>query len=27
MKALDEEAWASGERVLFVPTYFVLGRV
>jgi ubiquinone/menaquinone biosynthesis C-methylase UbiE len=27
MKALDEKAWASGERVLFVPTYFVLGRV
>ena len=27
MKALDEEAWASGERVLFVPTYFVRGKV
>lgn len=27
MKLLDEEAWARGERVLFVPTYFVRGRV
>jgi ubiquinone/menaquinone biosynthesis C-methylase UbiE len=27
MKALDEQAWERGERVLFVPTYFVLGRV
>ncbi len=27
MKLLDEEAWARGERVLFVPTYFVWGRV
>lgn len=27
MKLLDEEAWARGERVLHVPTYFVLGRV
>lgn len=27
MKWMDEEAWARGERVLYVPTYFVLGRV
>lgn len=27
MKLLDEEAWARGERVLHVPTYFVWGRV
>lgn len=27
MKLLDEGAWARGERVLFVPTYFVQGRV
>lgn len=27
MKLLDEQAWARGERVLFVPTYFVWGRV
>lgn len=27
MKLLDEEAWARGERVLHVPTYFALGRV
>ncbi|MBI5933405.1 MAG: methyltransferase domain-containing protein [Chloroflexi bacterium] len=27
MKLMDEEAWARGERVLHVPTYFVLGRV
>ena len=27
MKALDEEAWARGERTLFVPTYFAWGRV
>jgi len=27
MKQLDEQAWARGERVLFVPTYFVWGRV
>ena len=27
MKLLDDEAWARGERVLYVPTYFVLGRV
>lgn len=27
MKLLDEEAWKRGERVLFVPTYFVWGRV
>lgn len=27
MKALDEEAWARGERILYVPTYFVWGRV
>lgn len=27
MKSLDEEAWAHGERELYVPTYFVWGRV
>ena len=27
MKLLDKEAWARGERVLFVPTYFAWGRV
>lgn len=27
MKLLDEAAWERGERVLFVPTYFVWGRV
>jgi ubiquinone/menaquinone biosynthesis C-methylase UbiE len=27
MKVLDEQAWERGERVLFVPTYFVRGRV
>lgn len=27
MKALDEQAWERGERVLFVPTYFAWGRV
>lgn len=27
MKLIDEEAWARGERVLYVPTYFVWGRV
>jgi hypothetical protein len=26
MKALDEQAWASGVRVLNVPTYFAWGR-
>lgn len=26
MKALDDEAWAQGERVLYVPTYFAWGR-
>jgi hypothetical protein len=26
MKALDEQAWARGERVLHVPTYFAWGR-
>jgi SAM-dependent methyltransferase len=25
LKLLDEEAWEGGERVLFVPTYWVLG--
>lgn len=24
---LDREAWARGERVLFVPTFFAVGRV
>ena len=27
MKLIDEEAWARSERVLHVPTYFVLGKV
>lgn len=27
MKKLDEQAWQNGERVLYVPTYFVWGRV
>jgi ubiquinone/menaquinone biosynthesis C-methylase UbiE len=27
MKILDEKAWARGERVLYVPTYFAWGRV
>ncbi|MEW5941839.1 MAG: class I SAM-dependent methyltransferase [Chloroflexota bacterium] len=27
MKTLDEQAWERGERVLYVPTYFCLGRV
>ena len=27
MKLMDEEAWARDERVLYVPTYFMLGRV
>jgi hypothetical protein len=27
MKLLDEAAWARGERVLFVPTYFAWGKV
>jgi ubiquinone/menaquinone biosynthesis C-methylase UbiE len=27
MRALDEQAWECGERVLFVPTYFAWGRV
>lgn len=27
MKRLDEKAWADGERVLYVPTYFAWGRV
>ncbi len=27
MKLLDAQAWERGERVLFVPTYFALGRV
>ena len=26
MKVLDEDAWASGERELHVPTYFAWGR-
>jgi len=26
MKTLDEQAWARGERVLNVPTYFAWGR-
>ncbi len=27
MKSLDDDAWARGERVLHVPTYFAWGRV
>ena len=27
LKRLDEKAWADGERVLYVPTYFAWGRV
>jgi len=27
LKALDEQAWARGERTLHVPTYFAWGRV
>jgi ubiquinone/menaquinone biosynthesis C-methylase UbiE len=27
LKALDKQAWAHGERVLHVPTYFAWGRV
>ncbi len=26
MKALDEDAWAAGQRELYVPTYFAWGR-
>jgi SAM-dependent methyltransferase len=27
LKSLDEAAWASGARVLFVPTFYAWGRV
>jgi ubiquinone/menaquinone biosynthesis C-methylase UbiE len=27
LKKLDQAAWASGERILHVPTYFAWGRV
>jgi SAM-dependent methyltransferase len=27
IKSVDEKAWASGERVLFVPTFYAWGRV
>jgi SAM-dependent methyltransferase len=27
MKSADENAWVSGERVLFVPTFYTWGRV
>ncbi len=27
MKLLDERAWESGERVLYVPTYFAWGQI
>jgi hypothetical protein len=27
MRKLDEAAWQSGERVLFVPTFYAWGRV
>ena len=26
-EVVDENAWASGERVLFVPTFYAWGRV
>ncbi len=26
-KALDEEAWARGERILYVPTHYLWGRI
>ena len=26
IKSMDEKAWASGERVLFVPTFYTWGR-
>jgi len=26
LKHLDEAAWRSGERVLYVPTYWIIGR-
>lgn len=26
MKVMDEDAWAAGERELYVPTYFAWGR-
>lgn len=26
IKSVDEKAWASGERVLFVPTFYTWGR-
>jgi SAM-dependent methyltransferase len=27
IKSVDEKAWASGERVLFVPTFYAWGKV
>jgi hypothetical protein len=27
LKSLDEAAWVSGARVLFVPTFYAWGRV
>ncbi len=27
LRALDEQAWRSGQRVLFVPTFYAWGRV
>jgi SAM-dependent methyltransferase len=27
MKMLDEQAWESGKRVLYVPTYFAWGQI
>jgi SAM-dependent methyltransferase len=27
MKRIDEQAWAIGERVLYVPTYFAWGQI
>jgi len=27
MKLLDEQAWAHHERILYVPTYFVWGKI
>jgi SAM-dependent methyltransferase len=27
MKRIDEQAWANGERALYVPTYFAWGQI
>jgi hypothetical protein len=26
-QAIDQAAWAAGERVLFVPTFYAFGQV